>query len=51
MLRSTNSAIDSSIRTERTKAMAVNYSGGNSHPSLKAHEYQSYFIENFLRSL
>lgn len=51
MLRSTNSAIDSSIRTERTKAMAVNYSGGNSHPSSKAHEYQSYFIENFLRSL
>lgn len=51
MLRSTNSAIDSSIRTERTKAMSVNYRGGNSHPSSKAHEYQSYFIENFLRSL
>lgn len=51
MLRSTNSSISASIRTERTKAMSVNYSGGNSHPSSKAHEYQSYFIENFLRSL
>lgn len=33
----------------RTKSFVV--SDKNGHPNLKAHEYQSYIIENFLRSL
>lgn len=50
MLRSTNVSINSTVRTARTKAQAVNY-GVNNHPSAAAHEYESCFIEDFLRRL
>ena len=50
MLRSTNPNISSDVKLARNKAMAVNW-GINGHPSAKTHEYESYFIENFLRSL
>lgn len=50
MNRSTNSSISSTARNLRTKAFSVNH-GTNGHPSAKAHEYESYFIEEWLRSL
>ena len=50
MNRSTNNNICFLARELRTKQFAVNY-GLNSHPSIKAHEYESYFIESWLRSL
>lgn len=50
MIRSTNSEIASSVRTARTKQWTVNY-GTNNHPNAQAHEYESIFIENFLRNL
>ena len=49
MNRSTNENILSSVRISRTKAFRVSETNG--HPNAKAHEYESYFIENFLRSL
>lgn len=50
MIRSTNNAISSVARDARTRAQAVNY-GKNNHPSSAAHEYESNFIEDFLRRL
>lgn len=50
MIRSTNTSISKKVRTARTKQWAVNY-GTNNHPNAQAHEYQSKFIESFLRSL
>lgn len=50
MLRSTNQEIQASVRNKRTMEQAVNYPN-NMHPSVFAHEYQSTFIENFLRSI
>ena len=50
MNRSTNSNACSAARTLRTKQFSVNY-GTNGHPSAQAHEYESYFIENWLRSI
>lgn len=50
MNRSTNSSICCAARELRSKQFAVNY-GVNGHPSAKAHEYESYFIEAWLRSI
>lgn len=50
MIRSTNSNITPSAKTMRNQAFTVNY-GVNNHPSAAAHEYQSTFIENWLRGL
>lgn len=50
MNRSTNSNTCSTARTLRTKQFSVNY-GTNGHPSAQAHEYESHFIENWLRSI
>lgn len=50
MIRSTNPAHSSAARNARTRAQAVAY-GANSHPSAKAHEYQSTFIEAWLGTL
>lgn len=49
MLRSTNPDIVSSVKTAKLNAQRV--AEGNNHPNAKAHEYESTFIENFLRSL
>jgi lysophospholipase L1-like esterase len=56
MIRSKNPNIPQSIRNLRTLAQAIDYDGSitgtpNSHPNKAAHEYESVFIENFLRSL
>lgn len=51
MIRSCNQDISLSIRNKRTEKFAVNYSAGNLHPSSLAHEYESTFIEQFLKSL
>ena len=50
MGRSTNPAILQSVRDFRTKTFAV-APPGNTHPNAKAHEYESWFIEQFLRSI
>ena len=49
MLRSTNPNISSSAKAARLNSQRV--SETNTHPNTKAHEYESTFIENFLRSL
>lgn len=49
MLRSTNPNISTEIKNARTAAMRV--SAQNGHPSVAAHNYESTFIENFLRSI
>lgn len=57
MLRSDNPNIDISIRNMKTRIMSVDYDGtkygegANWHPNDKAHLYESWFIENFLRSI
>lgn len=57
MIRALNSNISWDIRDGIiTKKQAVDYDGTktgkkNQHPNEKAHEYESRFIENFLRSL
>ena len=50
MNRSTNSKIPVEEREKRTKEFAVNH-GINGHPSAKAHEYESCFIESWLKTL
>lgn len=35
----------------RRNQFSVDAENGNAHPNHKAHEYESYFIENFLRSI
>ena len=49
MLRSTNPNISSQAKNARLLSQRV--SSTNYHPNPKAHEYESYFIENFLRSI
>lgn len=49
MLRSTNPNISDEAKNARNLSQRV--SETNQHPNLKAHEYESTFIENFLRSL
>jgi hypothetical protein len=51
MLRSTNVNIPTSVRNARTKAMSIDYEGGNLHPNKDAHEFQASFIETWMRSL
>lgn len=49
MLRSTNAAIDSTIRNQRTVNWRV--SSSNTHPNAAAHAYEATFIEAFLKTL
>ena len=49
MNRSTNPEVSNIAKELRNKALRV--SETNWHPSVKAHEYESYIIEDFLRSL
>ena len=56
MIRSQNPDIASVVKTAVNKKQAVDYDGTvtgsvNWHPNDAAHEYESYFIENFLRSI
>lgn len=56
MIRSQNPNISSVVKTIVNKKQAVDYDGSltgtvNTHPNSEAHEYESYFIENFLRSI
>ena len=56
MIRSQNTDIASAIRSAVTQKQAVDYDGTetgsvNLHPNYKAHEYESTFIEAFLRSI
>lgn len=56
MIRSQNPDIASSVKTIVNRKQAVDYDGTitgkvNMHPNDEAHEYESTFIENFLRSL
>ena len=50
MGRSTNEAISKSVRDYRTRMFAVN-PPTNTHPNALAHEYESRFIESWLRTL
>ena len=49
MLRSTSP--EHFDRAKELRLMSQRVSSTNSHPNPNAHEYESYFIENFLRSL
>ena len=50
MNRSNRTDVDPEIKEIRNRTFAVTY-GKNSHPNVAAHEYESAFIENWLRSL
>lgn len=50
MLRSTNPAFSSVAKEARLRAQSIEY-GGNTHPNAKALEYESTFIETWLRTL
>lgn len=50
MLRTVNPNIASAVKTALINKWAVNPST-NTHPNTDAHEYESFFIENFLRSI
>lgn len=56
MIRSQNPNISQAVKNIVDKKQAVDYDGSktgsvNLHPNDYAHEYESYFIENFLRSI
>ena len=51
MIRSINPNISNAVKILIDKKQAVDYDNRNFHPNDEAHEYESYFIENFLRSL
>lgn len=56
MIRSTNPDIPSGIRSLRTQAQAVDYDGTqtgsvNLHPNDDAHLFESWFIEEFLKTI
>jgi hypothetical protein len=50
MIRSVNPDIAAAVKTMLINKWAVDPST-NTHPNTDAHEYESYFIENFLRSI
>lgn len=50
MGRSTNEAVSRTVREFRTRMFAVD-PPRNTHPNAKAHEYESRFIESWLRTL
>lgn len=56
MIRSRNPNIATAVKTAINQKQAVDYDGSktgtvNMHPNDEAHLYESYFIENFLRSI
>lgn len=50
MIRPANNDIPASVKTALLNKWAVEV-GVNTHPNTDAHEYESFFIENFLRSI
>ena len=50
MIRTVNPDIPQAVRTALINKWAVEV-GVNTHPNTDAHEYESFFIENFLRSI
>lgn len=50
MIRTVNPNIAQAVKTALINKWAVEV-GVNTHPNTDAHEYESYFIENFLRSI
>ena len=50
MIRTVNPDISQAVKTALISKWAVEV-GVNTHPNTDAHEYESYFIENFLRSI
>ena len=50
MIRTVNPDIAQAVKTALINKWAVEV-GVNTHPNTDAHEYESYFIENFLRSI
>lgn len=50
MIRTVNPDIPQAVRTALINKWAVEV-GANTHPNTDAHEYESFFIENFLRSI
>lgn len=56
MLRAQNNDIPAAIKTIRVQTQSVDYDGTitgsvNQHPNYKAHEFESTFIEGFLRAI
>lgn len=51
MIRPQNDDISVDVKALLLQKQAVNYAGGNYHPNNTAHEYESYIIESFLKSI
>ena len=51
MLRSLRTDVTSTAKARRNEAFAVAWGAGNNHPNEKAHEFESYIIENWLKSI
>jgi hypothetical protein len=50
-LHRSDKTLPNSVKEAKLNAFAVNRSAGNTHPNAKAHEYESTFIEAWLRTL
>lgn len=51
MIRSSNPNVISAVKQIRLEQQAADLEQGNTHPNVAAHEYESTFIEAFLRGL
>lgn len=51
MLRTLRTDVCDEMKEKRNKAFSVAWDGGNKHPNAKAHEFESYIIENWMRSI
>lgn len=51
MIRTSNPNIPDAIKQKMIENWAVDYAGGNYHPNNAAHEFESYIIEAFLRTI
>jgi len=51
MIRTSNPNIPDTIKQKMIENWAVDYVGGNYHPNNAAHEFESYIIEAFLRTI
>lgn len=51
MIRSSNPNVISAVKQIRLEQQAADLEQGNTHPNVAAHEYESKFIESFLRGL
>lgn len=51
MIRPQNNDVSAEVKSILLQTQAVNYAGGNYHPNNAAHEFESYIIEAFLRTI